>query len=118
MSTISTISTMSTNLRANSINNIKELLKSNDFDNLKNKYDLHLKFNNDKSLAIFHYGKHIGSNNTLIDSCRGLIIETFPPYKIVSRGFDRFNEKQENLNTIVNVKKITSKEDGDRKSVV
>lgn len=99
--------------RKKSLDKLYELLHKESFESLKDKYDLYIKHHPTEKIAILHYGIIDDTNKgTDIDSCRGLIIETFPPYKIISHGFDRFLTKKENINTTVDIKKITVKEDG------
>lgn len=99
--------------RIKSLQTLYELLESNTLDDLVKTYDLIVNYHPTEQLAILHYGL-IEKNKRASDvnSCRGLIIETFYPYKIISHGFDRFESKKENPATMVGIKKATIKEDG------
>ncbi len=92
---------------------IKDLLKDNDFEELRKSHDLFYKRHSSLNLAILHYGKIAKTKKiSETDSCRGLVIETTAPFNVVSRGFDRFIPRHEDMKTILNIKKVTVKEDG------
>lgn len=101
------------NSRNSSLDVLYNLLATNSLDDLRKSHDLFVKYHQTESLAILHYGKLAKTKQVSeTDSCRGLIIETFAPYKVVSRGFDRFIPRQEDLQADFHVKKATVKEDG------
>lgn len=99
--------------REESLKTLYDLLETNDLEDLRISYDLCYRNHPTEKMAILHYGKLTKANKVSeMDSCRGLIIEAFPPYKVISHGFDRFLPRYENMNTIINLKKATVKEDG------
>lgn len=102
-----------TELRGDTVQTLRSLLDIHSLDELNKSHNLYYKTHSNFDIAILHYGKSAHTNKTSnFDSCRGLVVELTPPFKIVSRGFDRFTPKQEDLKTTLNVKKVTVKEDG------
>lgn len=99
--------------RQESLKSLQDLLKENTLEDLVKSHYLMVTNHLTESLAILHYGKIAKAKQiSEMDSCRGLVVESFPPYKVVSRGYDRFIPKSENMKTEVNVKRVTIKEDG------
>ena len=114
--------------REESLKILYDLLETNTLEDLQRSHNLYVHRHPTENLAILHYGKSYMnvqpsdpgasgkfSNNKKMagtDSCRGLIIETDYPYKIISHGYDRFIPRHEDDNTIINLKKATVKEDG------
>jgi hypothetical protein len=99
--------------REKSLKRLYELLKDHTLDELRLSHDLFVCYHPTEKLAILHYGRiEKVKYASEVDSCRGLIIESFPPYKVVSHGFDRFLPKYENLNNQIKLKQATVKEDG------
>lgn len=99
--------------RKNALDTLYKLLESNTFDDLVKSHDLIVNYHPTEPLVILRYNLiEKNKNSSDVDSCRGLIMETFYPYKIISHGFDRFSTKRENMSTVVNLKKATIKEDG------
>lgn len=99
--------------REESLKTLYSLLEENTLDDLKKSHNLYVSYHPTEPLAILHYGRIEKARKVSdVDSCRGLVVESFPPYKIVSHGFDRFLPKYENMNNVINLKKATIKEDG------
>jgi hypothetical protein len=101
-------------VRSESIAILYNVLHDNDFSGMKEKFDLYSypHPNPKENVTILNYGKINNPRQiTVTDACRGLVVESTPPYKLVSRGFDRFIPN--NTSSIIsNIKRATVKEDG------
>lgn len=103
-----------------SLETIRGLLLYNDMAYLQERFGLYVCPHTTKNISILNYGKvrNWGEANAL-DACRGLILESTPPYNVLSRGFDRFlpqtvsqHSKANDTNDVLKIARATVKEDG------
>jgi len=101
-------------IREQSINTFYNLLYSSNIEDLKKSHNVYVKYHPTEPIAILNYGSSQTTRKLKeLDACRGLVIETKFPYKIVSRGFDRFTTQQHlTNNSVLKIKNATIKEDG------